>query len=237
MEQILHLDIYCLELINGLAGQSELLDKSVDRLGRLNLVKGGVLIAPLWWFWFKDNENQRSTRLLVVQILAGALVAIAVGRAAQILLPLRLRPIYDPNLDFVVPFGVDTEKLLEWSSFPSDHAVLFFALAAGLWRIYRPLGIFAVLWCASVISLPRLYTGLHYPSDIIAGAILGVVIMWAITRLPLMARFAAVVEACSQRWAAPFYTAAFLMTWQLAVLFNDVRMIGRGALQFLRALG
>lgn len=56
-------------------------------------------------------------------------------------------------------------------SFPSAHAATSFA-AAGL---YRRLGVPALplYGLASALSLSRLYLGVHYPSDVLAGALLG----------------------------------------------------------------
>lgn len=56
-------------------------------------------------------------------------------------------------------------------SFPSAHAATSFA-AAGL---YRRVGLPALplYGLASALSLSRLYLGVHYPSDVLAGALLG----------------------------------------------------------------
>ena len=43
-------------------------------------------------------------------------------------MPFRTRPMYAAGLDFVVQFGMTTSMLADCSSFPSDHAVLFFPL-------------------------------------------------------------------------------------------------------------
>ncbi|MEI2702631.1 MAG: phosphatase PAP2 family protein [Baekduia sp.] len=65
-------------------------------------------------------------------------------------------------------------------SFPSSHATTAFAAAAA----YRPLvaealggsSARALLPIAAAMSLSRLYLGVHYPSDIVAGAALGTVL-------------------------------------------------------------
>jgi hypothetical protein len=57
-----------------------------------------------------------------------------------------------------------------WSSFPSDHACLFFALATGLCLISPVIGGLALLHASLIVSLPRIYLGLHYPTDVLAGA-------------------------------------------------------------------
>lgn len=58
-------------------------------------------------------------------------------------------------------------------SFPSGHATFFFALATVLFFENKNWGIFFTL-AATVISLARVMAGVHYPSDVLAGAVLGI---------------------------------------------------------------
>lgn len=57
-------------------------------------------------------------------------------------------------------------------SFPSNHAVNNFAAAVFVYRFYPNLK-WALFITAFLVSLSRVYLGLHYPSDIIGGAIIG----------------------------------------------------------------
>jgi undecaprenyl-diphosphatase len=59
-----------------------------------------------------------------------------------------------------------------YDSFPSGHATLFFALAISVYVYHKRLGkIFFI--CAFLISIARVMGGVHYPIDIIIGAIIG----------------------------------------------------------------
>ncbi|MBI4393149.1 MAG: phosphatase PAP2 family protein [Euryarchaeota archaeon] len=64
-------------------------------------------------------------------------------------------------------------------SFPSGHAVRAFAFATilALEKVDRKWVIGAAAF-ATVISLSRIYAGAHYPTDVIGGAIWGVVCAW-----------------------------------------------------------
>ncbi len=57
-------------------------------------------------------------------------------------------------------------------SFPSNHAVNNFAAAVFFYKLFPKLK-WAVFVAASLVSLSRVYIGVHYPSDIIGGAIIG----------------------------------------------------------------
>jgi len=57
-------------------------------------------------------------------------------------------------------------------SFPSNHALNNFAAATFLWRLF-PKFKWVFFFTAFLVALSRVYLGLHYPSDIAAGAIIG----------------------------------------------------------------
>lgn len=59
-------------------------------------------------------------------------------------------------------------------AFPSGHATFFFALATAVFLYHRKLGmIFFAM--ALVNSLARVASGVHWPSDILAGAAVGII--------------------------------------------------------------
>lgn len=73
---------------------------------------------------------------------------------------------------------VDTAPGENLQSFPSGHAIFFFALAMAAYRYDHKLGrwLFAG---AAVMGVARVIVGTHWPSDILGGAILGIAIGWA----------------------------------------------------------
>jgi membrane-associated phospholipid phosphatase len=73
-----------------------------------------------------------------------------------------------PELAGLPPLGGAPSSL----SFPSAHATSSFAVATAMTRV-EPLGALAFV-LAIALSLGRPYLGMHYPSDVLAGAVLGV---------------------------------------------------------------
>lgn len=177
--------------LNSYAGHTPALDRFVYNLADSALLKGGLFMAFFWWLWFKQDEAATQRRQTILTALAGAIIAIGAARVLQLMLPFRERPLHNDALNLRPPSVVNPDTLDGWSSFPSDHAVLFFALAIAIWRLHRTLGVFAFLWSSVAICLPRVFLGYHYATDILAGAVIGICIMlaaFAILRPRLLAQ-------------------------------------------------
>ena len=80
---------------------------------------------------------------------------------------------------------VNSQHIVSWirlpsgmrfdESFPSQHALNNFAMAAFFVTLFKRNKWIHSLWfVALVISLGRLYQGLHYPSDVLGGAVIGI---------------------------------------------------------------
>lgn len=123
----------------------------------------------LIWLWFYDKKSKK----VVLRIIASVLLS------WQVISRLIGYFIYRPR-----PFEFGNVRELVFHrptySFPSDHAAALFAVAAAFWFVgNRKLAIifFAI---ASVICFFRVATGIHWASDIVAGAFIGIVAAWLI---------------------------------------------------------
>jgi undecaprenyl-diphosphatase len=230
------LDTFVISHLNHFARKSWTFDQAVAFLSVNYLLKGGVLMVLVWWAWFRTESRTSKDRDHIIATMLSCVVALAVGRMMVILLPFRLRPLHEMSLNLVTPYGVAEDSLAKLSSFPSDHAVLFFALVTGVFFISRALGVFALLYTIVVVALPRMYLGLHYPTDILAGAFVGVAISWlGNTYLP---RTASVQSIKDFSWFKPmyFYPALFLVTYQIADLFENSRALVGGVFKLGKSL-
>lgn len=146
-------------------------------------------------------------------------------REVPVLCPMRLRPLLDPQLHFRPPSWLPVQSnWTSWSSFPSDHAALFFALAAGVWWVWRKGGTALLFYVAAIICLPRLYVGIHYPTDILAGAAIGVGFVALLSNRAVRSVFAEPILCWGERHPAAFYFAFSLLIFQIATLFWDIRV-------------
>ncbi|SAL03239.1 phosphatase PAP2 family protein [Caballeronia ptereochthonis] len=216
------------------AASSVIFTHAVHTIADLYLAKGLLPLGILWAIWFKPGDSLKWRREMVVATLFSGIVAFILGRFLALYLPFRLRPVYDPNIHLTFPMTHETSKFLRtWSSFPSDHAALWMAIAVGIFFVWRWIGILAILQCVLLVCLPRVYLGLHYPTDVIAGAIIGAFSAWLVTRAPLRTRLAPPFLRFMDSWPAVGYMLAFLFFFELATMFDEPRFI---AISVIKAL-
>ncbi len=137
----------------------------------------GFVLAAL----LVDLARMRSGRGPRVPVVALAvLIAIAIASLIgdDLLKPLvgRVRPPRD-GLGLTALVRVPTDP-----SFPSGHATQAFAVAVCLGRLAPRLRTPALV-VAALIALSRVYLGVHFPGDVLAGALLGSLIGYGVARV------------------------------------------------------
>lgn len=223
--------------INSGVGTSWTFDYLLMAVVNAPLLKCGVLVALLWWSW--ERTDARLASPTPVRGMLGAILAVIVARALQNFLPARERPMHDAYVvengfklaDFIPP-----ESYRDWSSFPSDHAVLAFALAMAVFLAHRGVGLFAMAWALLVVCLPRVYFGFHFPTDILGGAAAGIAVMAITARFPVPERAGHTTERMIRDYRGWYYAGLFLVTYLLADVFSDARELTRAAKEALSAI-
>lgn len=132
-------------------------------------------LAIIWFVAAVVLIAQPKRRVYGVGVIVAVVVAAALG--AFVLKPLfgRVRPFVAYEfLGLLVPPPLG-------SSFPSNHSMVSFAAAAALCCLPDKSSLFtafkaSVVALACLIAFSRLYLYVHYPSDILVGAVLGIVI-------------------------------------------------------------
>lgn len=139
-------------VINGLAGNYLILDNFF-----ILITKFGI---PLIFVLILLTRNEK----IITQTMLACILALAIDQMINFL-------VFRPR-----PFTVMKVKLLishfANNSFPSTHTIMSFASAATLFFNSHKLGKHA-LFIAGFVGLSRVYIGVHYPTDVIAGIIIG----------------------------------------------------------------
>jgi len=218
-------------------GQQPGLDAVLAQFQENNLLKGGLFLTVIWYLWFRASSRDQDhvlTRQKLFATICAMIAGIIVARLLADLLPFRVRPAYNAQLHLQLP--ADTEdKLATWSSFPSDHAVVWFTLAFGVLGLDRKLGALACVY-ALILSIGRVYAGIHHPTDIIAAAFIAGGVLWLLDRPSIRATIYIPVASLQERHPGPFYAAAFLATYEISNLFDEVRVMALPAWHMLQAL-
>jgi undecaprenyl-diphosphatase len=222
-----------LEFFNLSSSSHFLFVKAAFIISANDLLKGMFVTTVLWWAWLKDTGKLINKDLYSLRTIVGALIAVFLGRLVQNLSPMRLRPIHNPDIDFRIVHDIFRSPLEGWSSFPSDHAVLFFALSTAIFAKSRLVGIFVFSWSFFVICLPRIYLGVHYPTDIIAGAIMGIVIMYIVLKVPFPHDTWKILRKFENTYSSILFAMVFLISVQIATLFDSVRELAIGGIEIL----
>ncbi|WP_159834935.1 phosphatase PAP2 family protein [Burkholderia sp. 8Y] len=206
----------------------------IENVADLSLFKGLVLIPVLWWMWFQQDERREWRREMVLATLISGLVALMVGRLLSQSLPFRVRPIYSAELhSHFAASDIKDAQLSNWSSFPSDHAMLWMAIATGIYLVSRVIGVVAILYTLVFICVPRAYLGFHYPTDLLVGAALGIAITYVLTRDAIRVRYAAPALRWIERWPGPSAMLAFIVCVELVTQFDELRRLAGSVLKHL----
>ncbi len=157
------LDIYLFRVINNLADQSKFLDFSgvflADKLAYILVLAAFVIIM------LEPNWRQRFFRLFFISFS----VLVARGFMVEIIRWVYARP--RPSL-FLSDVAVLIHKNLQEPSFPSGHAAAFFALAIAFYFVEKKWFPY-FLTAAILMGIARVFVGVHYPLDILVGALIG----------------------------------------------------------------
>ncbi len=168
MNLIFGVDTSLFEWINGLAGHIHAADIFMVLTAKYMPV---LLILILGALWFTMQKKYQLGALLAA---LSAVLALGIGQIIGFIFH-RLRPYYVHPTHLLIARTQDT-------SFPSDHATLAFAIAALIWQIDRKISI-VLLVLAALLGFARIYVGTHYPTDVIGGAILGIVVSSVVVNL------------------------------------------------------
>jgi len=132
-----------------------------------DLIYALPVILIVVWFWSKDSKKV-ALRAIFSVILAWPILALIVGKLVN-----RVRPFSVTGIQELVFHRPDY-------SFPSDHAAALFAVAFSLWLSgYKVLSIIMFV-IAIVVSFFRVATAIHYPTDVLGGAVIGILAAYLI---------------------------------------------------------
>jgi undecaprenyl-diphosphatase len=167
---LLEIDRFLLIKING--WHSPWLDSAMITL------TNGLTWLPLFLLVIGMLVYKFRWQSLVILVFIGLVIFLADRISAGLIKPWvgRLRPSHEPDLEGLLHFVNNYKGGLY--SFVSSHAANAFGIATFLWLTIRKRvkWVWVMFIWALIFSYTRVYLGVHYPSDILGGAVLGMTI-------------------------------------------------------------
>jgi undecaprenyl-diphosphatase len=226
------LNLSIFHAINDVCGRNLSLDLLMGHLEETGL-KGMIIMGTFGILWFGlGNDQARRRENLVAMVFAMAL-SILIIRIIAFISPFQIRPMYAPNIGYRAPLSsIAAYDFENWSSFPSDVAGMLFSFATGFWFASKLWGsLFGVF--STLALLARVYFGIHYPSDVLIGALIGIGVTVLLNANPMRTFIASPILILERRNPAIFYGLLLVILYQASALFNTVRNIGRAILHLL----
>ena len=161
----MNVDWALFQALNGLAGRWPAFDRLIQFLmNDYALTTALSALVVVLWLRGRTPEEREADQAAAVHIIVALLIASALVKGLNLVF-FRLRPFtaHQVNLIFYHPSD---------SSLPSNSATVAFVFALGAGQRSRGLGALGV-GMGVVLGLSRVIGGVHYPLDILAGALLG----------------------------------------------------------------
>lgn len=163
-------DLVIFHSLNDLAGRSQVIDWIVRALVNDYAVPTllALLLGGLWGAGLTEQERRRNQRGVLFAVI-GMAIANTMMRGSQVLY-------FRPR-----PFATEPVTLLFYrpsvSSFPSVPVATMLCYVTGVWPANRRVALL-MLALSIAFALARVVAGVHYPSDILGGALLGMASTW-----------------------------------------------------------
>ena len=160
-------DIGWFQWINALAVATPWLHASLYDYATYGPVLFAALLAAGWWV----ARRQGQAPTMAAAAWAPVATVVAVGLNQPI-----VAAVDEPRPYTILPHMLVLAQRSSDPAFPSDHAVMAGAVAAGVLLVSRRVLAWLAVLAALVLAFARVYIGAHYPHDVAAGLLLGAVI-------------------------------------------------------------
>jgi undecaprenyl-diphosphatase len=162
---MLYADLTLFHLVNGLAGKTAVLDTAMVCIAKYGPLLFALILLRTWLAHPDTPEAKMANRTAVIHAICSAMIGLGMN---QVIGHLYFRP--RPYAEHAVALLLDRSPD---PSFPSDHSTGGFSLASSLFLADKKTGALS-LGFAALLAFSRVYTGAHYPLDVVGGAVTGI---------------------------------------------------------------
>ena len=145
------------------------------------------LLFGIVMYWF---TRKRENRIMIISSMFAFVIAEVFGAIAGAIHSNNQPFVELNNVNQLIGHAID-------NSFPSDHAIEFFSICITFLLFKKNLR-YVWLAIAILVSFSRIWVGVHYPADILVGAILGIIgaalCYWIIPQLNVIKKLIDIYE-------------------------------------------
>jgi undecaprenyl-diphosphatase len=156
------IDIQLFQFLHAVAGRSSVLDAGIIFFAEYTAY---IFIATFLLFLYSSYFNfKHQVRVFLVSMLSAVIARIGITEL--------IRFLYHRPRPFVALMTNSLFSEISYS-FPSGHSTFFFAIAMSVYLYNKKWGVgfFAI---SIFMNISRIIAGVHYPSDILGGAVIGI---------------------------------------------------------------
>lgn len=159
LDRIQRKDAFILMIFNN-SIKCKLLDILMPIITYIGSAIFSILFCAISIFYFKS-------RIFGIETAVSLIISSLIARFIKIHVS-RIRPYITLKNLYTRKIGIDNY------SFPSGHTTVAFSIGVILALTIPSLGLFSIL-AATTVGISRMYLGVHYPTDVFVGMILGTI--------------------------------------------------------------
>lgn len=163
------LNQYIFESIHNLSARSVYLDFLAVFLA--SYLQYALCLGLVILFFYPGSERKMNRPMVILAFTAAIFARLLVKTLIVIFYAVPRPFVGSDTIKSLITLG----EIEHYQSFPSGHALFFFAMAVTVYLFNKKIGLWYLLG-ACLIGIARIYVGVHWPIDVVAGALLGMAV-------------------------------------------------------------
>lgn len=228
------IDIEIVKFFNQFCGKSQFADTLGLIFLSVDALRTAILVSIIVGIWsYGQTKNDIVSKKKAISVLFIIFVSLSTIEILNAIID-SPRPIVTYESVINNPIATKNTKALwvdGWArnskhgSFPSDTVALLAAMAFGIFSWNQSIGVIAILFVIFAGILPRLYFGLHYPSDMIIGSLISLMSYLAVNKVKFFDLISNKFIETEKKSPFLFGTIGFYISYIIADKFILIRKL------------